>query len=240
MFRLGFILGAILILSSCGTDDGLIDKKNELDYFPLTPGTWFEYKVDSIDFLSRPYDTLTYWIREVVKNEVSTLENKDYNQIYVYKKLKWTDKWQKVRTDYARVDEEGAYRYAENIMHMKQTYPVATNLEWNSTPFNDVSDRYGNGIDFKNSKYVKVNDYHLLNGVGYDSILNIEVFSHYDLINRIDFRERYANHIGLYRKFELNAEFQPIDPEGTDSLTNMEPNSGYKYTQTLINYKVQP
>ncbi|MGB0430758.1 MAG: hypothetical protein ACPGLV_09810 [Bacteroidia bacterium] len=236
MKKLFYVLAAIFFIAACGTDEPDDLNKAELNYFPLEPGSWYVYRVDSIDYLTRPYDTIRFWIREAIRPEVNSIDGNEYNQIHVFKKYNWQDDWERIRTDYARVDEEGAYRYAENIFYIKQTYPPAINVEWNSTPYNDVSELYDNQIDFDETYYVGVNDYRILGESGYDSTLNVELFSQYDLINRIDFRERYANHIGLYRKFELNAEYQPIDPEETDSTINMEPNSGYKYTQTLVDY----
>jgi hypothetical protein len=236
MKKLIYVLIAITMLAACGGDDDAPVKRPEIEYYPLYPGSWYVYKVDSIDYLNRPYDTVRYWIREVVRQEITTLDGEDYNQVSIFKKYNWNDDWERIRTDYARVTEEAAYRYSENILYVKQTFPPAIGVEWNSVPFNDVSELYKNNIDFDKTFYVGVNDYHILDERGYDSTLNIELFSSYDLINRIDFRERYANHIGLYRKFELNAEYQPIDPEETDSTINMIPNSGYKYTQTLVDY----
>ena len=227
---------AVSFLAACGGNDNTPEKKPETEYFPLHPGSWYVYKVDSIDYLNRPYDTVKFWIREVVRQEITMLDGEDYNQISVFKKYNWEDDWEEIITDYGRVTEEATYRYSENIFYVKQTYPPAIGVEWNSTPFNDVRELYENDIDFENTFYVGVNDYHILEDRGYDSILNIELFSSYDLINRIDFRERYVNHICLYRKFELNAEYQPIDPEETDSTINIIPNSGYKYTQTLLDY----
>ncbi|MFY0672831.1 MAG: hypothetical protein JXQ87_05480 [Bacteroidia bacterium] len=238
MKKLIYILIAFTTLAACGGDDENQNSSPEIEYFPLYPGSWYVYKVDSIDYLNRPYDTVRFWIREVVRQEITTLDGEDYNQISVFKKYKWEEDWEKIRTDYARVTEEAAYRYSENILYVKQTYPAALGVQWNSTPFNDVSELYENDIDFDESFYVGVNDYHILDNRGYDSVLNIELFSNYDLINRIDFRERYANRVGLYRKFELNAEYQPIDPEETDSTINMIPNSGYKYTQTLVDHYI--
>ncbi|MBI1184998.1 hypothetical protein GC194_12050 [bacterium] len=226
------------LLYACGPEETAPDKTGEMDYFPLVDGAWFLYKIDSIDFEKRPYDTLHYWIKEVVAPEIKALDGGNYHQIFVFQKRKWTDNWLKVRTDLAQTTDMGAKRYSENVMFLKQVYPPEMNLTWNEAPYNNTGSLYGDLISLQNAKYVKVNDYHILDNRGYDSTLNIEIFSQYDFINRIDFRERYANHIGLYRRFELNAEFQPLDPESTDSVNNLVPNSGYKFIQTLIDHHI--
>jgi len=238
LFGLFFSIFLISFLAACGGDEPKVEVTGKIDYFPLKPGSWYLYKVDSIDFVKRPYDTTTFWIRELVKSETTTLDGNDYFQIFVYKKYKWTDNWQKTRTDLARVSSADARRYSENIMYLKHIYPLNLDVEWNAAPFNNVAEQFGERVTFEGAHFVRINDYHILGDRGYDSTLNVELFSHYDLINRIDFRERYANHIGLYRKFELNAEFQFEDPENTDSVNNLIPYSGYKYIQTLIDFSI--
>ena len=234
-----FLILLASFIGSCGTDDNTVLEKEEPNYFPLSPGNWYIYKVDSIDFVKRPYDTLRYWIKEVVKQETESLDGQTYHQLYVFKKYNWEDSWAKIRTDLVYKDDELAKRYEGNVMYVKQTYPTSKDVEWNAAPFNEVSELYGDRVTFKGANYAKIDDYHLLKDRGYDSTLHVELFAHYDFINRIDFRERYANHVGLYQKFELNAEFQPKDPEQTDSVGNMIPNSGYKFIQTLVDHHIE-
>lgn len=229
---------SLLILGACGTDDPVEQVKNH-DYFPLVTGSYYLYKVDSIDFEKRPYDTVRFWLRENVGQEVEGLNGEKYFEISVLKKYTWEADWLKMKTDLARVTEEFAERYSENIYFLKQTYPMSTINTWDATPHNDVSFLYGPFINFDEARFSRVHDYHILEERGYDSTAHLVLFSGSNLISRLEFHERYASRVGLYRKFELNADFQPVDPESTDTTSaNYQPNSGYKYIQTLVDYRI--
>lgn len=234
-------LGVVAIsisLFSCGTDDPVVEPSNQ-DYFPLVTGSYYLYKVDSIDFEKRPYDTTKFWLRENIGEEIDGLNGEKYYEISVLKKYAWEDDWLKIKTDLARVTQEFAERYTENIYYIKQTFPMSTKVTWDATPYNDISFLYGPIINFDEARFERIHDYHILGDRGYDSTAHLVLYSGSNLISRLEFQERYASRVGLYKKFELNADFQPVDPESSDtSAVNYQPNSGYKYVQTLVDYKI--
>lgn len=236
------LLGLLFLLAmgaACGPATVPGPDNKQYDYYPLVPGAWYIYKVDSIDYNQRPYDTLRFWIKEEVKPDFESIDGDEYFQIAVFKKYRWEANWQRLRTDLARVTDDHAKRYSENVFYLKQVYPIKTGLEWNATPHNETGSLYGENVKFDKATFVKIHDYQVIDGRGYDSTLHINYALLYDLINKVDFRERYANHIGLYKKFEFNAVFQPIDPGSQDcTRVNYVPNSGYKYIQTLTNHYI--
>jgi len=235
------LLGILILFSaifSCAPDDPDPDE-NDYHYFPLNEGTVYVYRVDSYDYEKIPYDTVRFWLREEVGPVVEGLNGQAYSEMYVYRKNRWEGNWQKIRTDLARNTEKFAERYTENVNYIKLAYPISLNTEWHATPFNDVSFLYGPKVDFSKSKIIKAHDYQIVGERGFDSTLHIVYFSSSsdNIIDRAEFRERYANHVGLYKKVELNANFQPVDPGATDTTGNFQPNSGYKYVQLLVDFR---
>lgn len=240
MKLLGILL-AVMALASC-TPDETEEQTPTYDYFPLIEGAVYTYKVDSYDYEKVGYDTVIFWLKEEIGPVVDGLNGEPYNEIYVYKKYRWNDQWQKIRTDLARNTEKHAERYTENVNYLKLAYPISTNTEWNAAPFNDLSFLLDEKITFEESRIIKAHDYQVLDDRGFDSTLHVVYYTSEgaNFFDRGQFRERYANHLGLYKKIEMDANFQfPSDnPNPTDTAGVFIPNSGYKYIQVLVDFRM--
>lgn len=239
--RLWGILLLVFPLAACTSDEGE-EKAPSYNYFPLVEGTVYTYKADSYDYERVGYDTVVFWLREEIGPVVDGLNGEPYNEIYVYKKYRWEDEWQKIRTDLARNTEQYAERYTENINYVKLAYPISTSTEWNGAPFNDLGFLFDEKITFEESRIIKAHDYQIVGDRGFDSTLHVVYYSSdgANYFDRGQFRERYANHVGLYKKIEMDANFQfPDDnPNPTDTTGVFEPKSGYKYIQVLVDFRM--
>lgn len=239
--RIWGILVTICLIVSCSDDDPAMEFNN-YDYFPLVEGTVYTYKVDSYDYEAVGYDTVNFWLKEEIGPVVEGLNGEPYSEIYVYKKYNWTDDWQKIRTDLARNTEKYAERYTENVNYLKLAYPISTKTVWNAAPFNDLSFLFDEQINFQESHIVKAHDYQIINERGFDSTLHVVYYTSdgANFFNRGQFRERYANHVGLYKKIEVDANYQfsPDNPNPSDTNGVFIPQEGYRYIQVLVDYRM--
>lgn len=232
-------------LAACNKDDipngRVVDEvktKQLFNYFPLIENSEYIYKVDSIDLGKVIYDTITYWIKEEVGAQKLALDNQYYHTIDVYVKNNWEDDWQKIRVDLARKTGDLAERYSENIMYINQVIPYNANVRWDATPYNDISFLHGDAVDFSECRYDTVHSYAFLNNWGFDSTIAVVQFEEYGPVNRYNFRERYANNIGLYYKYQMSANFQDPNPGDVVDTSTFIPKSGYILKQELVEYKL--
>ena len=238
VFKSLVVISIITLAWSCSRDESP-EPIGSYTYFPLQEGMVRVYKVDSYNYEKLPIEVKRFWLKEETGPVVEGLNGEPFTEIYVFRKNSWNGDWQKIRTDLARNTDESAERYIENVNYVKLAYPISLHSEWNYTPFNDVSYLYDASFDFSRSHIVKAHDYQIVGDRGFDSTLHVVYYSSSERNRRIlrgEFRERYANHVGLYKKIEVNADFQP-DPTQSDTTGNYTPIRGYKYIQTLVDFK---
>lgn len=224
-----------ILLIGCGKDDG---SKTEIafDYMPLVEGAEYIYKVDSVDFNRIPFDSTTYWQREVVGSEIEALDGQKYFEIFVYFRDEWEKDWRKIRTDLARNTDLFSERYTENVMYRKLVYPLSYEQEWEGAPNNDIELLHGRGVLFEETYFDKIHQVDFTGNRGFDSALTVIQFERYDFIDRFNYREQYANNVGLYRKFELNVNYQDPNPQGGTDSSEYLARFGYERDQVIVDY----
>lgn len=223
------------LIIGCRKDD---DSKTEIafNYLPLVEGTEYIYKVDSVDFNRIPFDSTTYWQREVVGGEVEALDGHKYFEIFVYHRDRWEKDWRKIRTDLARNTDVFSERYTENVMYRKLVYPLSYEQEWEGAPNNDIELLHGRGVLFDKTRFDKIHQVDFTGNRGFDSTLTVIQFERYDFIDRFNYREQYANNIGLYHKYELNVNYQDPNPQGGTDTADYVAKFGYERKQVMVDY----
>ena len=229
--------GLTLAISSCGTDEPKTENL-QANYFVLKPGAEYIYRVDSVNFLKIPYDTSKYWQREVVGQEVEALDGALYHEIKVYKKFTWNENWRLLRTDLARNTETYSERYTENVMFRKMVYPITSTRVWTAAPYNDIELLYDEGVTFNDATYSNIHQVCFIDQHGFDSTVSVIQFERYDFIHRFNYREKYANNVGLIKRVEINVEYQDPDPLQQSDTSEYEAVNGYKLIQKIVDYNI--
>lgn len=233
------LLGVLSFISACNTDDTALEKKGQPDYYPLKEGAFHIFRVDSIDYVKVNYDTLHYWIMEKQGDTRELLDGETYREIDIYRKDQWEANWKWIRTDLARTDDKGVYRYSENIFYRPLVKPVTEERVWNAAPYNDMRFLYGNDISFQEARYENVHVYDFVFERGLDSTVSVVQYEYYNIVDRFNFREKYANHIGPYKRVRMMANFQlPAGQEESNDTTLYIPYSGYKIIERLVDYRI--
>lgn len=168
------------------------------DFFPVNPGTWVEYDVDSIvhDPFNQRIDTFEFFVREVIESEFTDLEGRTSQRIERFKResdtMPWrlTDVWTAIRTSTT------AERVEENERFIKLAFPVGLNDRWDGNAFNLKSE--------EEYEYTEVDVSALVNGLTYSQSLTVLQFDNSNLIEREFGLEKYARDIGMiYKEFTI-------------------------------------
>lgn len=239
IFLIVFCLFAFSWLS-CNRNDDSPQQETNYQYFPLKVGAEYIYKVDSIDYVRIPDTTHIYWLKEVVLEEVERAGGGMYHQIAIYHAKDSIGPWTKVRTDLAQNFTNRTERLQDNIQFKNLVYPIKAEREWEAAPTGQVEAKYGlkNGanIRFTETKYAEIHEPHYLLNTSFDSTVTVIQQEFYDFLTRVNFREKYINHVGLYSKIELHARYQR--PDGGGDTSEYVPRAGFKRRQHLISYSI--
>ena len=237
-FSLLLLLGGFI--GACSVDD-TVESTGEFDpnYYPIKEGAYHVFRVDSIDYIKVGDDTVRYWIMEKQGGIQELLDGEEYRELAIYRKNRWEDEWKWIRTDLIRSDDKGVYRYQENIVYRPIHKPVREGKIWNAAPYNDMGFLYGNDISFSEATYDKVDFYDFVNNRGLDSTITVIQYEYYNIVDRFNFREKYANRVGPYKRVRMLANFQlPVGQEESNDTTLYIPYSGYKIIEKLVDYQI--
>lgn len=223
------------------------------DYFPLTTGAYWEYKVDSVVYsmLGEKIDSSSNTIQERLVEELD--KTQDYAAYRLERSIfNSTDSiW--ISTDQWKVEKSDVhvYRTEENRKFNLMNFPVQKNARWDGNAhFNAAEitvDIGGEELTIYKDWQYKVVSLDLaeeIAGKMYDKVLTIQQVDNYDNSleqkdkqNRKIVIEKYAKGIGLVYKKQLILETDCF----TDDCYNNIPwekkaTKGYILEQHLLNY----
>ncbi|MFQ3579307.1 MAG: hypothetical protein SNJ71_04095 [Bacteroidales bacterium] len=169
-------------------------RKMGYEYFPIKTGAWIEYEVEhiKIDAPSQVFDTIRYKLREYITEKLpdSITGQRFKIERFILKKDSWDikDVWwvEKSKTNVV-VNEE-------NILKVKQVYPLESRSEWNGNSLNTLEKEQYKviGLDLKDTIKTKL----------FDSVLTVEQKNFESLFEKKYKAEKYAKNIGMvYSKF---------------------------------------
>lgn len=243
--RFSFLLLLWALFAFACDDDGpepqSPDENTDRDirqYMPLHKGSEYLYRIDSVNYLQLPYDTVVYWQKEVIGDTVRSANEQTFQEISIYQKFSWNAEWKKVRIDLARNVDDRFERQSENVLFTPIKYPITSNAVWRAAPSNDIELLYGRGVSFDNAFYKNIHQTDFVGERGFDSTVTVIQYERYDIIDRFNYREKYAKDIGLYTKVELNINYQDPNPQGGTDTAAYEPVLGYERKQRLIDYYI--
>jgi hypothetical protein len=218
------ILGVLLVMAFVACkDDNAVPTDPGLSYFPLKVGSWIEYQVDSMwqDDILAIRDSVSYRLRSQVIETYTDPAGRAAHRILRYVRNE-EEEWQVRDVWTATADTRFAEMTEENIRRLKLSFPVRSARTWDINVYNterllDVAFR---DVDKPWSTGSLV----------FDSTVVVRNVLGPNAIERRDFEERYARHVGLIEKrvWETNTQF--------NSSTQQFVVRGFKYSMVAVAY----
>jgi hypothetical protein len=196
-------------------------------YFPLDPGSFIVYSVDSIihryedDHTNNPdslIDTFHYEVKEVVDSDFIDGEGDTAFRISRYFRDSASGDWNFSTLWTAKVTSQSAQRVEENIRFVKISFPIKLNKTWNGN--------YYNFLPPEDYSIEEANTPLDLGGFNFDSSLTVLESDDFNLIHRIYKESKYAYGIGL-----ISRERDSVNLTQFGEITN-----GIEFMQTIIDY----
>lgn len=252
MKKLLFILLAVFVVYSC-TDDSAEPIVNAKDYYPLSIGSWYEYKLDSIiydDFdnsvtlkewslLVEIDDVITDGEGEELTRVVRKLRPRNSNTAYQIESI-WF-----VKQSSNRIES-----IEENLRFIKLLSPIVEGKTWEGNRFIDpegndnpnASTRFYQDWDYA---YQSVNESMTIGNTTFENVVHVnqsDDFGGPGTINHFISNEYYAKDIGLIKKrMEIVVENCGVPNCSEKELPILERTSGRKgfiLDMELTNYNV--
>lgn len=213
------------------------------DYYPLEPGKYRVYAVDSVIYDPVNSGTFIDTISLMIKEEViDTFYDSSHELNYVLRRSQRYDitaPWEETDTWYALRDSQKAVLTEENLRFVKLTFPVKQFNTWNGNSFIDpglIVDIRGETIEmFKNWNYevAEILDTETIGTYQFENVAHIKQADDENLIEKRYAIEKYVRGVGLvFRELKI-LDTQNIDP---NLPWEVKAEKGFILHQLLIEY----
>jgi hypothetical protein len=143
------VLFAVLvftILQTCKDESIPVPVDESLAYFPLQPGKYIEYRMDSVifDVVSgkKTKDTTISYIREMVADTFTDLAGRKTFRLERFYKKGPTDPWTIHGVWTAQLTPNGFERTEDNLKFIKMIFPMVPDQEFNGLVYIDTEAPY--------------------------------------------------------------------------------------------------
>lgn len=191
----GILCLLFLFVAACSKDEP-VSPDMGYRYFPVNPGHWMIYQVDSIawDKFNNSVDTFNFQIKEVFESEFIDEQGRTNIRIERYKRNSDTSKWVIKDVWFALRTASTAEKVEENKRFVKMIFPVQEDDEWNGNA--------GNSLEKQDYTYVDINQPYTLPLFSFDSTVTVIQNDLTTAIGRNFEQEVYAADVGMiYKKF---------------------------------------
>jgi hypothetical protein len=220
-------VGLSLLFAGCKDESRVPEPLEDYQYFPLQPGDWIAYDVDSVvhypddDSTPLPDTSIAgyhYQVKEIIDSAFVDGEGdiayKIVRQVRATDTLPWSFEsiWSCKRTF------NSAQRVEDNIRYVKLAFPVTTQRTWNGNAYNELP-----GEDYF---FEEIHQAQSVGSLFFDSTVTVNQYEFLSAINRIIKKEKYARGVGLvYRQRDS------LNINGLGQVIN-----GIEFTQTVTSY----
>ncbi len=166
----------------------------DYSYFPLNLNHEVEYKVTKIkiDAPINVYDTQIYYLKEKIDSFYFDETGNKTFRIELYKRYHNFSNWEITDAWMAQIVNNQAHKVEENIRYVKIVFPLKLQLKWD-----------GNAHNTLEKQIYTVEKLHET-WKQYDSTCLIVQQNKESLIDKYYQSERYAKHVGLVEKININ------------------------------------
>ena len=198
---------ALFLFSTC--------KKNVVqdlyyDYFPIEPGHWVIYDVDSFHHSSffKTIDTFHFQIKEYIESKFIDNTGKEAERIERYSRKNDTMPWQIQAVWYSNRTGKTAERIEDNQRYIRLVFPPSTSQTWNGNSYNTIG-----SWDYD---YVSIHEPYSLGTLSFDSTVKVEQEGDNNLLKIQRGTEVYAKHVGLVYKHYIHLDLDSGLGNGPD------------------------
>lgn len=194
---------AIIFQSGCNkTEIKTID--NGYNYYPLTPGHYVTYAVDSFYYSATNYptisiDTIHYEIKELIDTSFIDNEGRTSFRIERYRRANSADNWALDRIWSANNNNIILDKNEDDLHFIKLVFPVLEGKTWRGNGMIVAQDENEYLKDWT-YKYVDVNSSFVVGAETFDSTLTVMQIDDENLIEKKFAYERYAKGVGMIYK----------------------------------------
>lgn len=189
-----FLLAGIF---SCKKET-IIPSSPSFNYFPVDPGRWVEYDVDSIYHGENDNNnddsvyTFHFQIREEIDSSFVNGQGLETQILMRYKRSSSNDDWSLINVWTQTLTLTGAYRTEDNVPFHKLAFPINSSISWDG---NDA-----NTLEEEPYSYELYHTPATIGGVSFDSTLTVVQIEEENFIERIYGKEKYAVGVGMIFK----------------------------------------
>ncbi|MDR2009068.1 MAG: hypothetical protein LBQ22_01120 [Bacteroidales bacterium] len=222
-------------ISSCtkeGSDAPENKDQTGHEYFPLKTGNSLIYKVTEIviDTKSEYFDTVRYFLREVINEPFIDSEGDTAYRVELFRKYEEDASWMIHKVWSARLTDKTAEKVEENLRIVKMRFPVKLDIYWDGNIYNEFRKESS-----KPDSLFRITDVNYLYNSQYfdiDSCVMVRQYYSESLIHKDLEYEIYASDIGLVYKENMHINSQ----ENISSEIPIEerPTTATIYKQELI------
>lgn len=168
------------------------------NYFPVTIGSWKEYRVDSVYHSETDNNnddsvySYQFYIREVIDSSYLDNAGRVTEIIKRYRRIDSLSDWKISSVWTQRLTTINAYRNEDNVNFHKLSFPISSSIIWNS---NDA-----NTYEEENNYYEYFHEPGIFNNLEFDSTLSVIQVDENNFVARQFGNEIYAAGIGLIFK----------------------------------------
>lgn len=195
----------LILISWCATScDSVIEPPADMgfNYFPLKPGMYIIYDVDSfyIDCQYDIYDTLHFQLKEKLDTFFIDGTGKPAMRIERYARNNSSSNWQIRDVWWADTLSTRAIKTEENMKYVKLIFPPIEGEQWNGNAYNSITD-----WNFL-YRYESVDKPYSIGVMNFDSTASVLQQSIQNLLTYKYQVEKYARHIGLIYRIKIDVE----------------------------------
>lgn len=203
----------------------------DTNYFPLHAGSWKIYSVQAItiDDAAGVYDTANYYLKELHAGWVLNASNDSIIRLERYFSNNLNEDWKILSVWQAGIFGDEAFTVEDNIMYIKQKFPLNLHATWNGDAYNrlDTLQKYSYEV-------TAIHSPETIGTFTFDSVLTISQKFQASLVSKIDFEEKYSYTVGLVYKKQIDVYSSLTDY--TNIPVEDKVTKGTMYYQELIAY----
>lgn len=172
-------------------------------YFPVNPGHWVLYQVDSIawDDFTSTVDTFSFQIKEVLESTFIDDQGRPNIRIERYIRQSDTSEWIIRDVWFGLRSASTAEKVEENERFVKLIFPVKEDAEWDGN--------IGNNLGAQDYTYINTHQPYQSGGMSYDSTVTVIQQDYTTAISRNYEEEIFASGVGMVYKKYVNLETLP-------------------------------
>ncbi len=237
------LTGLCLIIGCNDEPDDLVEFTDDVGYYPIQSGSYWEYRLDSItyDNFGALVQNKVGYVRESVLSESISLSDTIY-VVEVSRKQNFDDSW--VAEKLIRIEKisSGITRIEDNLIFDQLVFPASTDKTWDGLQF--IPDEIieiveGETIEpYLNWEYKVLNrDASLeVSGVEYSNLIVIQEADNENLINKRLSTAYYSQGVGMVYRYKMILDSQCInvDPSCSEDPWEDKAWSGYILEQQMI------